>query len=301
MQDRFEGEEGRVRLIELLKDQRLVGGSEELSIKLVDVGTIQVLPEGEALIKQDSEDNDIYFIIVGSVSIMINGRLIATRSTGTYVGEMAMIDYTAKRSATVLANEKTILLKVSETNFTPLANEYPSMWRAMASGLAGRLRDRGSRISSPNEIPEVFIGCTAEEIEIANTLQSGFSHDKFSPVVWTNKVFGGSKTPIESLMKQLESTDFAILVMGANDNIESRGESLEAPRDNVIFELGLFIGKLGRERVFMVKGRGVNLKIPTDLLGVNIIEYSEHGKNLDAKLGPVCTEIRKIIQEMGPR
>jgi predicted nucleotide-binding protein len=74
------------------------------------------------------------------------------------------------------------------------------------------------------------------------------------------------------------------------------------PRDNVVFELGLFIGALGRRRVFVVIPRGAEIKIPTDLLGLTPISYAPgDAVDLAARLGPVCTEIRDVVSQRGSR
>ena len=63
---------------------------------------------------------------------------------------------------------------------------------------------------------------------------------------------------IENLERELAGADFAILVLVADDLVESRGATQNAPRDNVIWEHGFFTGGLGRGRVFIVKPRGVD-------------------------------------------
>lgn len=297
--DRFEGIEGKRRLIEALLDHKIIKGNQEIAKEISEVGHLLEVNQGDAYIEQDAEDNDLYFILTGSSEVVINGRTVASREPGMHVGEMALIDHTAKRSATVRTTEKSILLRLSEEKFTLIANKFPHLWRSIATELAGRLRQRGLKIKAPNSSPEFFIGSSAEQLDIANAIQSSFAHENVSAVVWTNKVFGASKTPIESLMMQLERTDFAVLVLGEDDIIQSRGEESSGPRDNVVFELGLFIGKLGRDRVFMVCKRGLNIKIPTDLIGVHLLEYNDAGTNLDAKLGPACHEMKKVIKELG--
>ena len=82
--------------------------------------------------------------------------------------------------------------------------------------------------------------------------------------------------------------------------MESRDEKSDAPRDNVILELGLFIGALSHERTFMVVPRGCDIKMPTDLQGLNSLSYkSDDPNNLISLLGAVCDELRDTINKMG--
>jgi CRP/FNR family cyclic AMP-dependent transcriptional regulator len=57
------------------------------------------------------------------------------------------------------------------------------------------------------------------------------------------------------------------------DTSESRGQSYASPRDNVLFELGLFMGRLGPKRVFIVHEADVNLKLPADLAGIGVLPH----------------------------
>jgi hypothetical protein len=73
-------------------------------------------------------------------------------------------------------------------------------------------------------------------------------------------------------------------------------------RDNVVFELGLFAGRLGIERTFIVMpDDGKDMRIPTDLTGVTPGKYDATRKdgNLVAALGPFCNQVRRAIQKLG--
>lgn len=108
---------------------------------------------------------------------------------------------------------------------------------------------------------------------------------------------------LESLMRQLSQTDFAILVLSADDILHSRGTVNHSPRDNVLLELGLFMGALRRRRTFAVYDSDKTPKIPSDLLGINLATYrgERSDKNLVAAVGEACDVIRDVIVELGPR
>src|SRR4051794_29128750 len=80
---------------------------------------------GEVLIQQGASDNHILLILCGKVSVHVRGREVAIRQARQHVGEMALIDKAAKRSATVTALEETVVVKVAEPDFTPIADAHP--------------------------------------------------------------------------------------------------------------------------------------------------------------------------------
>jgi hypothetical protein len=75
-------------------------------------------------------------------------------------------------------------------------------------------------------------------------------------------------------------------------------------RDNVVFELGLFVGGIGRDRTFIVVPDNTpDLRLPSDLAGVTVGTYetSRTDKKLRAALGPFCAEVREEINRRGIR
>lgn len=143
---------------------------------------------------------------------------------------------------------------------------------------------------------------SVEALPIAQVIQNHFAHDSFIVTVWTNGVFRVSNYNIESLEKVLDDSDFAVAIAQPDDLTTVRGKEKHTPRDNVVFELGMFIGRLGRRRTFLLEPRGEEVKLPTDLAGIQTLGYRYGHKNdLPSLLAPTCNEIRNAIQELGPR
>lgn len=147
--------------------------------------------------------------------------------------------------------------------------------------------------------PKVFIGSSTEGLEVARGVELQLEHDA-EVTVWKDGVFGLGKGTLESLVLALGEFDFAILVLTPDDMMVSRDETFQSPRDNILLELGMFIGRLGRERTFIVFNRDKDLKLPSDLAGVTMADYGDRQDgNLVAALGPPSTRIRYAIKSHG--
>lgn len=158
-----------------------------------------------------------------------------------------------------------------------------------------------STLASKRQRPVVFVGSSSEGEEVASTIQYQL-HQACEPIVWNQDIFKLGNANLENLVNQLNKFDFAVLVFTPDDLVESRGETSQAPRDNVLLELGLFLGCLGRSRTFVVFDSDANLKIPTDLAGVSLASYeAPHAGTLKSALGPPCNIIREAIRNLGPR
>jgi hypothetical protein len=149
--------------------------------------------------------------------------------------------------------------------------------------------------------PKVFIGSSSEGLEIAYALQSNLENDG-EITVWTQDVFRPSEFVLESLLKQLDTADVGIFVFSPDDTVVIRGGEHPAVRDNVILEVGLYVGRLGRDRCFIVLPRGSNPRLPSDLLGVTILNFdgARADGRLEAALGPASSKIRLALSLLAP-
>ncbi|MGD1018802.1 MAG: TIR domain-containing protein [Verrucomicrobiia bacterium] len=159
--------------------------------------------------------------------------------------------------------------------------------------LLGALRSISQINSQPR--PRVFIGSSSEGKQIAKYLQLGLSKTCDS-TIWDQGVFGLSRGTLEGLAKAKSKFDYAILVLTPDDTTIKRGRRANSPRDNVLFELGFFMGALGQERTFMVHCDTTQIELPSDLAGVTRATFKmQSNGNLQATIGPVCTLIEQTI------
>jgi len=148
--------------------------------------------------------------------------------------------------------------------------------------------------------PKIFIGSSREGLDIANAIHANLTRDA-ECTVWSNGVFQISGTTIYSLINALRNSDFGVFVFSPDDLTIMRGQQNPVVRDNVIFELGLFIGRLGVERCFFITPDHVaDLRLPTDLMGIMPGQYeaNRHDKNWLAATNPVCMQIRAKLMEL---
>jgi len=154
------------------------------------------------------------------------------------------------------------------------------------------------------KLPIVFIASSSEGLEVAKAVRALLLQelrDRAKVTLWTRE-FGLSATYIESLETASQEADFAVLVMTPDDITISRDKKKSAPRDNVVFELGLFMGCLGRERCFIVNEQRSDLKLPTDLLGVHLATINRSaGQDLKDALDAQCLLIGERIAKLGAR
>lgn len=148
--------------------------------------------------------------------------------------------------------------------------------------------------------PKIFIGSSVEGLSVAYAIQQNLTNDAES-TVWDQGVFKLSLTNIESLTNVLGEVDFGVFVFSPDDITNIRGRKKSSVRDNVLFEFGLFIGKLSRQRVFFVIPEDEDLKIPTDILGITPGKYdpNRRDKSYQAATGPFCNQLRTQIRKLG--
>ena len=147
--------------------------------------------------------------------------------------------------------------------------------------------------------PRVFLGSSSEGLKIAKNLQVLLDHS-CEVTIWSQGVFGLSSGTLESLVLALDDYDFAVLILTPDDMVTSREKTSSAPRDNVLFELGLFMGGLGRSRTFILYDRTQEIKLPSDLAGVTAATFEQHSSgNLQSALGAPATLLEEHIMKLG--
>lgn len=148
--------------------------------------------------------------------------------------------------------------------------------------------------------PRIFIGSSSEAARFASAIHACLQIVA-ECTVWAVGAFGLSQTTIAELMRNLRDSDFGIFVFGPDDVANIRGDFLNVPRDNVVYEAGLFSGYLGPERCFIAVPQTVPVRIPTDLLGMTHGYYEDNRSdgNEEAAVNSFCFKVEKQIPMQG--
>jgi len=149
--------------------------------------------------------------------------------------------------------------------------------------------------------PRVFIGSSTSALEVARNVQAHLE-SVANVTIWRDLSGAHTmgKTIIEAILDIIEQYDFAVMIFAVDDQINRSNDTVFVPRDNVVFELGLFMAKLGRDRTFVLKEMGVDIHVATDLSGLVTANYDgRNTNNLRAILSTPCVQIRETINALG--
>lgn len=264
-------------LIGCLRSQQILRQCDnQLVEKLANHGRVLSFPKATTVTEQGTLGDGIFFILVGSVKVLVNGKPYAIRYAKECVGEMAMLDPTQKRSATLVAEEDSYLLKIDGKVLGELFKNA-NVLRFIAMELSNRLRERTKFVTSPNNKPCIFIGSSSSYLCVAKQLAGQIRKaGQYTVEVWDKNVFTLSRSNLEALINIAQHSDFGVFLLSSDDLVFSKGRLEDAPRDNVVFELGLFMGQIGRNRTFIVLC-GEETKVPSDLDGVVFFSLKKPG------------------------
>lgn len=133
--------------------------------------------------------------------------------------------------------------------------------------------------------PRIFLGSSGKQAKLLQALTRGLE-DIAHVEPWT-AVFNPGTTTLGRLMELTRQVDFAAFVFAGDDWTNARAAAPDAsdgqasPRDNVVFEAGLFGGVLGMRRTFILHANGA--KLPTDLLGLTCVRYDAANTAADTR------------------
>jgi hypothetical protein len=150
--------------------------------------------------------------------------------------------------------------------------------------------------------PLLFVGSSSEAKDngIPQAFASALSdHARVIPW-WDAPQFSAMETTIEALYQAANEYDFAVFVVTPDDKTRSRKKEHNSPRDNVIFELGLFLGTIGPSRILTTMQQGASIKLPSDLNGVTIPRF-EFGDEYDliSSVNRACKSFVTRIDKLG--
>jgi hypothetical protein len=145
--------------------------------------------------------------------------------------------------------------------------------------------------------PRIFLGSSGKQARLVHALTRGLAEvAEVEP--WT-AVFNPGVSTLDRLVELTREVDFAAFVFAQDDwtsnPSDATAQGQASPRDNVVFEAGLFGGALGMRRTFILHAKAA--KLPTDLLGMTAVRYPEALTAADMRV--VNQKLRKAIEEEG--
>jgi hypothetical protein len=145
--------------------------------------------------------------------------------------------------------------------------------------------------------PRIFLGSSAEQAKLLRAIARGLS--EVADVEPWMTTFNPGRSALDRLVELSQEVDFAAFVFAQDDwTTSDRSQSGQAsPRDNVVFEAGLFGGALGIRRTFILHAHGS--KLPSDLLGLTSVRYD--AATSSAEVRAINQKLRKAIQTEGRR
>ncbi len=148
--------------------------------------------------------------------------------------------------------------------------------------------------------PRIFIASSVESLDVAEAINVNLDHE-FEVTIWKNGTFKLSSSTVEDLVSKSSSVDFALFIFAPDDIATIRNREHHIVRDNVLFEMGLFVGAIGKERTFFIKPRNQDMYLPTDLLGLMPADYEANRSDGDlvSATNRACSLIKKEVANLG--
>ncbi|MFM9105467.1 MAG: nucleotide-binding protein, partial [Chloroflexota bacterium] len=142
----------------------------------------------------------------------------------------------------------------------------------------------------------VFISSSTESLPLAEVVANNLRYVA-DTVIWDEGPFHLSQGSLSALDEAADRVDFAVVLLTPDDVVTKRGQTYPAARDNTLFELGFFMGRLGIDHVFMIYDRGSGLLLPSNLAGITAATYAARPDgDLEAALGPPSTQVVQAIR-----
>ena len=145
--------------------------------------------------------------------------------------------------------------------------------------------------------PRIFLGSSGKQAELVEAIARGLE-DIADVEPWMT-TFNPGRSTLDRLVELSQEVDFAVFVFAQDDwtTTDASQSSQASPRDNVVFEAGLFGGALGIRRTFILHAN--DAKLPTDLLGLTSVRYA--AANGPEEVHAINEKLRRAIETEGRR
>lgn len=159
--------------------------------------------------------------------------------------------------------------------------------------------------------PKIFLGSSLQSLPILRKAASCLQ-DHFQVYQWDNDVFENGEVTVNALMNKAHEFDYALMFFMPDDCLVLDGKKYNVTRDNVIFETGLFMRVLGKQRVAIViadlvseKGKKTKTRFLSDLSGITYLyrfsirqdkyDPSIIGDKIDDDINRFCEDLKNKV------
>lgn len=140
--------------------------------------------------------------------------------------------------------------------------------------------------------PKIFIGSSGDGLPVAEQVRTNLSSIG-DCLIWKDSgVWEPNRSTFDNLLHMTGYFDFGVFVATADDSTVTKGVTVMEPRDNVVLEMALFLGALGRDKSFLLVENGV--KLPSDFKGIYMANFD---RGSDASIAAACSEYAAHISE----
>jgi len=297
-------ESGRLMLTKSLRVQKILSDLEDIDTiipKIINCIEIIALPSGEELYgENDLTENCLYFVFQGMCRGLKNNNTVALLPPKECFGEFPILDNSVPYHVSAEAYGDSCFGKISELDLEALADKHPKIWFNIARMLAERLRLQNDKFYSKplNKVPRLFIGSSSESLNVAEVLKKLLKSENLDPEIWHEQTFKKLGTSyLNRLEVAVEKFDFGVFIFNCDDDLISRNEQEKTTRDNVLFELGMFVGRLSGRRAYVLWPEDLDVRILSDFSGIIVAAYKSKTNDLEAALKPAADQIIDSIND----
>lgn len=248
--DRFADREERV---EAMMGQKVVRGSRPVAEALADAGELVAFVAGEELMRQGGTGSDCWFLLSGSVDLVVNGeKLPYGRQAGEVVGEFAAINPRLTRTATVVAREPVVAIKCGAAALKAAGRAESEVWRLLAVELTHKVEQRNQLIATVNERPRIFMIASDGRKGIADQIRLALLKDHDVELWSADDLVPPGEHQVDVLHELAKAADFGIVFADPDDLCEPRDRAGTDEWETVRFELGYVMSELSRHRTLVM-------------------------------------------------